>query len=624
MRGSPRPLFVDESMRRRVQLAVGCAWALTLLTAAPAGSAQGAPPAPGAPYPRPKGAYEVEVQRDLMIPMRDGVRLATDLYRPKGVTGALPTILIRLPYNKAAYRAATVPADFFASHGYAVVVQDVRGKFASEGTFRVYEGDMTDWPDMFDWIGAQSWSTGKVGTYGCSYLGEGQILAAQTRHPRHVAAIAQAAGGNLGRVGRRREFWGSVEGGAFSISINFGWMPVFASTEKGAKPMPNVDLASYFRTLPVIDMPDRAGSPSWDWRNFLERSPDDPWWDRQGYLTADDSVGVATLHVTSWFDLAAEALESARIFQANAINDRARDGQYAIVSPTVHCASEAASAQTMVGDLNVGDARLRYWETYLAWYDRWLRGNARALDGLPKVQYYTIGRNAWQASDRWPAARMRETAIYLDSDGGANTRNGNGRLTSRAPTRARVDTFTYDPDRPVPARGGSICCTGNPKDQPGSFDNADIELRPDVLVYTGEVLRDGLELSGPIRAYVHLSSDAPDTDLTVKLLDVHPDGKSMNIQEGITRVRYRDGFDKARMMEAGKVYEVPVDLHATSWYLAPGHRLRVQVSSSNFPRFDRNLNTGGRNYDETTWRVARNAVHHSGAAASRLILPVVR
>ncbi|MBK8058489.1 MAG: hypothetical protein IPK33_11670 [Gemmatimonadetes bacterium] len=223
---------------------------------------------------------------------------------------------------------------------------------------------MTDWPDMFDWIGAQSWSTGKVGTYGCSYLGEGQILAAQTRHPRHVAAIAQAAGGNLGRVGRRREFWGSVEGGAFSISINFGWMPVFASTEKGAKPMPSVDLASYFRPVPVIDMPDRAGSPSWDWRNFLERSPDDPWWDRQGYLTADDSVGVATLHVTSWFDLAAEALESARIFQANAINDRARDGQYAIVSPTVHCASEAASAQTMVGDVNVGDARLRYWETY--------------------------------------------------------------------------------------------------------------------------------------------------------------------------------------------------------------------------------------------------------------------
>lgn len=606
------------------RLALSLAIASVATPAPIARAQQPAQPAAGAPYPRPKGAYEVDVERNVMIPMRDGVRLATDIYRPKGVTGALPTILIRLPYNKAAYRGATAPADYFASHGYAVVVQDVRGKFASEGTFRVYEGDVTDWPDMFDWIGTQSWSTGKVGTYGCSYLGEGQIIAAQSRHPRHIAAIAQAAGGNLGRVGRRRQFWGSVEGGAFSISINFGWMPVFASTEKGMKPMPNVDLPTYFRTLPVIDMPDRAGSPSWDWRNFLERSPDDPWWDRQGYLTADDSVGVATLHVSSWYDLAAEALESAEIFRKNAINDRARGGQYAIISPTVHCVSEGASANTKVGDLDVGDARLHYWDTYLAWYDKWLRGNERALDALPKFQYFTIGKGVWQSSDRWPVAKMRATSWYLDSDGGANSRKGNGRLVASAPRRAAVDTFTYDPNNPVPARGGSICCTGNPKDVPGAFDNGDLEDRPDVLVYTGDLLREGLELTGPMSAEVHLSSDVRDTDVTVKLLDVFPDGRVMNIQEGITRVRYRDGFDTPRMMEAGKVYKVPVDLHATSWYLPAGHRLRLEVSSSNFPRFDRNLNTGGNNYDEVTWKVAKNAVHHSAAYPSRLVLPVVR
>jgi len=224
---------------------------------------------PGAPYARPRGQYDVDTTRSIMVPMRDGVRLAVDVYRPKGVDGRLPTILIRLPYNKATYRAATFPASFFASHGYAVVTQDVRGKFASEGQYRVYEGDMTDWTDMFDWVAAQPWSTGQIGTYGCSYLGEGQIIAAQQHHPKHIAAIAQAAGGNIGRVGRRREFWGSVEGGAFAMSINFGWMPVFASIDKGARPMPKVDLASYFMTLPVIDMPDRAGSPSWDWRNFL-------------------------------------------------------------------------------------------------------------------------------------------------------------------------------------------------------------------------------------------------------------------------------------------------------------------------------------------------------------------
>jgi putative CocE/NonD family hydrolase len=578
----------------------------------------------GAPFPRPPGGHEVVIERSIMVPMRDSVRLATDVYRPKDVAEALPTILIRTPYNKSANPNGDASARFFASHGYAVAIQDVRGKFASEGDYRVYEGDMTDWSDMFDWLGSQSWSTGRVGTIGCSYLGEGQIIAAQQRHPRHIAAVAAAAGGNLGRVGRRRQFWGSVEGGAFALSINFGWMPVFASIDKGARPMPNVDLPQFFRTLPLIDMADRAGSPSWDWKNFLQRSPDDPWWDAKGYLTATDSVGVAALHVSSWFDLAEEALEEAAIFRNNAINDRARNGQYAIISPTTHCASEAARGETMVGDLPVGDARLHYWETYLAWFDHWLKGNEHAIDSLPRLQYYVIGRNEWRRSDTWPVSEMRETPFYLSSEGGANSSDGNGRLTLSAPGRERPDTFTYDPSNPVPARGGSICCTGNPKDVPGSFDNADIEQRPDVLVYTSEVLTNGLELTGPMRAVIYLSSDAPDTDVTVKLLDVFPDGRSMNMQEGITRVRYREGFDTARMMAPGKTYEVPVDLHATSWYLKPGHRLRAEVSSSNFPRFDRNLNTGGRNYDETRWRSAKNSVHHSPPNASRLILPVVR
>ncbi len=601
---------------RTVSLAL---WALLALPAATRAQS-----ASGAPYPRPAGTHEVVVERAVMVPMRDGVRLATDIYRPKDVTGALPTILVRTPYNKSANPNGDVMAQFFASHGYGVVVQDVRGKFASEGTFRVYAGDTTDWSDMFDWIGAQSWSTGRIGTYGCSYLGEGQIIAAQQRHPRHIAAIAQAAGGNLGRVGRLRQFWGSVEGGAFALSINFGWMPVFASIDKGARPMPKVDLVSFFRTLPVIDMTDRAGSPSWDWRNFLERSPDDPWWDDRGYLTDGDSVSVAALHVSSWFDLAGEALIEAKIFRQNGMNDRARNGQYAIISPTTHCSSERASSQTKVGDLMVGDARLRYFDTYLAWFDRWLRGNEHALDSLPRFQYYVIGRNEWHKSDTWPVKGMRETAFYLRSDGHANTSKGTGRLSLDKPSRERADTFTYDPANPVPSRGGSICCTGNPNDVPGSFDNADIELRPDVLVYTGDVLREGLELTGPMRAIVHLSSRAPDTDVTVKVLDVFPDGRVMNMQEGITRVRYRDGFDKGRMMVPEKVYEVPVDLHATSWYLPPGHKLRVEISSSSFPHFDRNLNTGGRNYDETTFRSAPNSVHHTSVYSSRLILPVVR
>jgi putative CocE/NonD family hydrolase len=581
-------------------------------------------PAARAPYPRPVGTHAVSLETNLMVSMRDGARLATDVYRPADVPGPLPAILIRTPYNKSAGPDGDADARFFASHGYAVAVQDVRGKFASEGQFRIYEGDTTDWPDTFDWIGAQPWSTGKIGTFGCSYLGEGQIIAAQQHHPKHLAAIPQAAGGNIGRVGRRREFWGSVEGGASALSINFGWMPRYASVDKGARPLPRVELASFFTTLPLIDMTDRAGSPSWDWRNFLERSPDDPWWDARGYLPATARVSVAALHVSSWFDMAEETLQEAEIFRTNAMNDRARTGQYAIISPTTHCASERASGDTRVGDLLVGDARLHYWETYLAWFDRWLNGNEHAIDSLPRLQYYVIGRNAWHSSDQWPVKGMTETPFYLSSAGHANSAKGDGRLTLERPARAGADTFTYDPANPVPARGGSICCTGNPKDQPGSFDQADIEQRLDVLVYSSAVLGDGVELTGPMKAVIALSSDAPDTDVTVKLLDVFPDGRVMNVQEGITRVRYRDGFGQVRLMKPGTIYDVPIDLHATSWYLPAGHRLRVEVSSSNFPRFDRNLNTGGHNYDETTWRIATNSVHHSPAHASRLILPVLK
>lgn len=271
----------------------------------------------------------------------------------------------------------------------------------------------------------------------------------------------------------------------------------------------------------------------------------------------------------------------------------------------------------------VGDARLHYYEIYLAWFNRWLKNDLHAIDSLPKVQYYVIGRNEWRTSNQWPIAGMRETTYYLASDGHANSAAGDGRLTLSQPGGERADTFTYDPANPVPSHGGAICCTGNPKDQPGSFDQREIEQRPDVLVYTSDTLRDGLELTGPIRAMIALSSDGPDTDLTAKLVDVFPNGRAMNIQESIMRVRYRDDYSKPVMMAKGKVYEVPIDLHATSWYLPAGHRLRLEVSSSNFPRFDRNLNTGGQNYDETTFRVAKNRVYHATGHLSRLIMPVV-
>jgi putative CocE/NonD family hydrolase len=307
----------------------------------------------------------------------------------------------------------------------------------------------------------------------------------------------------------------------------------------------------------------------------------------------------------------------------NGVSARARDNQLVIISPAVHCASEGARARTIVGERDMGDARLRYWDTYLRWFDYWLKGVDDGITSMPKVQYYVMGKNEWRTATEWPVPGVRYVQYYLGSGGQANGRDGDGVLGPTVVTRAGRDLFTYDPGNPVPSRGGTVCCTGNPKDQPGAFDQSDIESRPDVLVYTSAPLERGLEVVGPVKAVLYVSSDAKDTDITVKLTDVLPDGRSFNVLEAIQRLRYRDGFDRHVWMERGKIYRIEIDLHATAHYFAPGHRIRLDVSSSSFPLYDRNLNTGGKNYDETAWLKAENVIYHSPRYPSHIVLPLL-
>jgi hypothetical protein len=234
-----------------------------------------------------------------------------------------------------------------------------------------------------------------------------------------------------------------------------------------------------------------------------------------------------------------------------------------------------------------------------------------------------MGKNEWRSENEWPLARTRFTKFYLHSDGKANGRNGSGVLTTELPKTETPDRYSYDPSNPVPSRGGPVCCTGTPDAPEGSFDQSEIEARNDMLVYTTPPLAQGVEVTGPLQVVLYVSSDQLDTDFTGKLVDVYPDGKAYNVQEGILRARYRDGYDKKVWMKAAEVYQVKVDLQATSNYFPPGHRIRLEVASSNFPRFDRNLNTGGNNYDETTWKVAANTIHHSAKYPSYVLLPVI-
>jgi len=595
----------------------------------------------------PEAKYEVRVERSVMVPMRDGVGLSTDLYFPVGAGDKLPVILIRYPYNKERFfsRVRLNAAYDFAGQGYMVAVQDMRGRYESEGEFIVqYETEAEDGYDSITWVATQPWSNGSVGTYGCSYPGEVQILQAKLRNPYLKAMIPQAAGGAVGSAGGLYHYFGGMQGGVNEIAPAVGWFygsgsKVFFRRPPGMTREDFLEIREFFNPapkleginfreiwfhLPVVDMLKKAGAPPTDFEDYISHPPGDPWWDNFAYIKDTDRFDVPALHINSWYDYGvADTLFLFNFFQKNAESERCRDNQYVIISPTAHCQSESVPERKIVGELDVGDARFAYWDTYVRWFDYWLKGEKNSITDIPKVHIYVMGKNKWRAENEWPLARTKYTKYYFHSDGQANSRYGTGKLNSKVPGKEMSDRFVYDPKTPVPSVGGPICCTGTEDAPAGAFDQSEVEMRHDMLIYTSDVLKEGVEVTGPIKVVLYVSSSAKDTDFTAKLVDVYPDGTAYNIQEGILRARYREGFTNRVWMKPGEVYQLEIDLQATSNFFGPGHRIRVEISSSNFPRFERNLNTGGDNYNETEWVVAKNAVHHSKKHPSHIILPII-
>jgi putative CocE/NonD family hydrolase len=342
------------------------------------------------------------------------------------------------------------------------------------------------------------------------------------------------------------------------------------------------------------------------------------------YLKDDDRFDTPALHVNSWMDVTPEqTLYDLNLMRKNGVSARARDNQFVIMSPSGHCESEALGSPARIGAKEFGDPRLPYFQIYLDWFDHWLKGTRNKVLERPKVLSYVMGENRWRSAPSWPVPEMRPVRYYLSSGRGAVSSSGDGTLGTSLPDRARADSFVYDPADPFPSRGGTVCCTGNPKDQPGVFDQSDLETRRDLLVYTTPPLDQALTVAGSLTAVLLVSSDAKDTDFVAKLLDVDPEGRSWNVVNGVRRARYREGMTKPVWLEPGKVYRVEVSLKATAYQFAPGHRLRLWVTSSNFPLHDRNLNTGGDNVTETSWVKATNSIHLGGKEASYLVLPVV-
>jgi putative CocE/NonD family hydrolase len=591
------------------------------------------------------------VDQKVMMPMRDGIRLATDIYRPK-TDNKVPIIFSRTPYNFNSWgdgkeRTRTAQRAYEAvKRGYAYVVQNERGRYYSEGEWDILGVPLTDGYDAFSWMKDQSWSNGKIGTYGCSSTAEWQMAVAALDHPSHAAMVPQSYGAGVGRVGDYYEQGNWYRGGAEQL-LFFSWLygvehdkfkpriPQGATQEDLirisrfydlAPENPPIDMSVALDHLPIQDIIQNVHGKREVFDKMVRRKPNDPDWFNGGLYHDDMNITIPSFWFTSWYDVSISPnLALFNHARNNAKDEETRDNQYLVIAPTLHCRYTRATENTIVGERSVGDARLNYEEQIYAWFDLWLKGEENDFkEKTPRVQYYTMGSNKWQASETWPPKNSKMTTYYLESDGKANTASGSGKLTTRMPKSKDVsDGFTYDPMKPVPSYGGNVCCTGNAV-KGGAFDQQSMETRDDILVYTTAPFKEGVEVSGFIETSLFVSSDAKDTDFTIKLIDVYPDGTAYNLDETIQRARYREGYEKEVFMEQGKVYKVDLTPLSTSNYFAEGHSIRIEISSSNFPRFARNLNTGGNNYDEKEGVVAQNRVHHSKKFASQIRLPLVK
>ncbi len=590
------------------------------------------------------------IDQKVMMPMRDGVRLATDIYRPK-TEGPVPIIFSRTPYNFNAWRDGEMYERTYRSaleavkRGYAYVVQNERGRFFSEGEWDILGTPLTDGSDAFTWMADQEWSNGKVGTLGCSSTAEWQMAVASLDHPAHAALVPMGFGAGVGRIGDWYEQGNWYRGGAQQMLFT-SWLygvqndvsrPTFGPdvTQEDlirisrsfdlAPERPSVDWSEAFYHLPVTDIIKNVKGPKGVYEKMILRKPNDPDWYTGGLYHDDMPFEKPSLWFMSWYDVSAGPNLALFNHVRNHPNPEVADRQYAVIAPTLHCGFKRATEETIVGERSVGDATLDYDALIYGWFDYFLKGeNNGLLEEMPRVRYFTMGSNEWQTASAWPPEEAEPVTYYLNSGGRANSLYGDGRLTTDPPgENDPPDVFTYDPMNPVPSYGGNVCCTGNAI-QGGARDQRKMETRHDILVYTSDPLEEGVEVTGTIDINLFLATDVKDTDLTVKIIDVYPDGRAYNLDETIQRVRYREGYDKEVFMEEGEVYEVAVSPMSTSNYFAPGHRIRIEVSSSNFPRFTRNLNTGGNNFDETESVVAHNVIHHSAAYPSSIKLPIVK
>jgi putative CocE/NonD family hydrolase len=562
--------------------------------------------------------HAVMLQTNVPVKMRDGVTLYADVYRPKD-DGKYPVLLQRTPYNKDGDREFGLRA---AARGYVVIIQDVRGRYTSEGEWYTFKHEPDDGYDTVEWAGTQPYSDGKVGMFGGSYVGATQMLAA-IAHPPHLAGICPVV-----TASNYHSNW-TYQGGAFAQWFNQSWtsglaQDTIARNTRGRsnalKGMAELPLGNFPLFNPPADgrPPEATSTLAQYYLDWIAHPNEDGYWKQWSIEGHFSDITVPALHIVAWYDLFQDGSFRNYIgIKAHGANEAARNGQRLITIVGGH-----AGNGPIIGDVDFGpDSKFDEDGATLDWYDYLFKGVKNQFAGKP-VKLFVMGANQWRDEDDWPLARARNTKYFLHSDGKANSLRGSGTLSTTAPAAETADQYVFDPANPVPTIGGPLCCDGSHL-KPGPRDQRPVEARDDVLVYSTPPLAADMEVTGPVTLELYVKSSAVDTDFTAKLLDVRPDGFAQNMTEGILRARYRDSQEKPSLISPGQVYKLTVDVWSTSNVFKKGHALRLEVSSSNFPRFDRNLNTGEDNGTGTRFVTATNSVLHDAQHPSALVLPVV-
>jgi len=563
----------------------------------------------------------VQIERNVSVPMRDGVKLAADIYRP-AADGAYPVLLLRTPYNKEDAQTMNYahPA-WYARHGYVVVVQDVRGRWASEGDFHPYAFEAEDGYDTIEWAASLPGVVPKVGMYGFSYAAAVQWLAAMTRPP-HLSAIAPAMIGSDSYQGK------TYRNGAFSLALLQSWVLFVAQDTALRQKRPDwaseltdlyVGIHAYYKRLPLNDPPAAVKSLAPYYLEWLAHPTRDDYWKATSLRDHYGSIDVPALHIGGWYDIFIDGTIENFTGIRRSGTAAARDAQYLHIEPWFHM-----PWSRYVGELDFGpEAANRIDELQLRWFNRWLKGE-EPEEPPAKVRYFLMGSNTWQEAESWPVPGAETKSYYLRSLRKANSVSGDGRLSEEAPGEEFPDVYMYHPSIPVPALGGRSGAVPDLTPM-GPRNQLPIEVRNDVLVYTSAPLERDLTITGEVSVELYAATTAEDTDFVAKLVDVYPDGRAINIAEGIIRASFRNGLERQEPVPPGQVLRYVIPLGPTAHVFKKGHAIRLDVTSSLFPTFDRNpnrlINPG--EATEADFATATQTVYHDARYPSRLQLPVI-